>query len=121
MHLHKMLHKNLDMLAADWIDETGGRPSEGTILDLMEWSHKQITEPADRHGREDTNMEAQDVVSEIWKHNKSGKMLMVYERNGLYVRYHLNYNSDMQLQKHAQLPWHLFHKNHTFLGTLVVS
>jgi len=45
---HKMLHKNLDELVADWINEAKGTPSEATILELMEWSNEQTKVKEDK-------------------------------------------------------------------------
>jgi hypothetical protein len=42
--IHKELHKNLDVLVADFISETGGLPSKTTVMDLIEWSHEQTGE-----------------------------------------------------------------------------
>lgn len=44
---HKELHKALDELIADWITQTGRRPSEGKIIDLMTWSHEQTINPTE--------------------------------------------------------------------------
>lgn len=43
---HKELHKALDELVADWIVHTKGRPNEGTIMDLIVWSHTQTKNPS---------------------------------------------------------------------------
>lgn len=42
---HKMLHAYFDELLADWIENSGCRPSEQTIFDLMQWSGKQSQKP----------------------------------------------------------------------------
>lgn len=42
---HIVLHVSLDELVADWIENTKGLPSKSTILELMEWSHKQTIKP----------------------------------------------------------------------------
>lgn len=47
---HKRLHKELDILIADWISHTTGLPSRNTVHDLMSWSYQQTLEPS-----EDTN------------------------------------------------------------------
>jgi len=47
---HKMLHRYLDELVADWIDETGRLPSKGKVMELMNWSARQTEEPDDRRG-----------------------------------------------------------------------
>lgn len=41
---HELLHKYLDELVADFITQSGKRPSQGTILELIEWSAKQCKE-----------------------------------------------------------------------------
>ena len=38
---HKLLHRMLDELVADFINETGKLPSQTTLNLLMEWSYKQ--------------------------------------------------------------------------------
>lgn len=45
---HRELHKYLDELVADWIQSTGNRPSEYTVLALMQWSATQTNEIVDR-------------------------------------------------------------------------
>ena len=42
---HKMLHKNLDELMADFINHTGKLPSQATIMELAAWSNKQVQKP----------------------------------------------------------------------------
>jgi citrate synthase len=42
---HKKLHKNLDELMADFISNTDKMPSQTTVMELIEWSHKQTVEP----------------------------------------------------------------------------
>lgn len=42
---HIMLHRYLDELVADMIQNTENLPSQTSILDLMEWSHKQTIKP----------------------------------------------------------------------------
>jgi hypothetical protein len=45
---HELLHKNLDELIADWIRHNPGKiPSTSTIMDLMNWSHKQTLNPTE--------------------------------------------------------------------------
>ena len=44
---HLELHKALDELLADFIDHTKEPPLGRPIKDLMEWSHKQTTDPED--------------------------------------------------------------------------
>lgn len=48
---HIKLHRMLDELCADWIQETDGMPSNATVLDLMNWSHEQTFDPSDKDGR----------------------------------------------------------------------
>lgn len=38
---HQLLHKELDELVADFIQETGKLPSETKLMELMEWSFEQ--------------------------------------------------------------------------------
>jgi len=42
---HIELHKALGELVGDWIRHTGKRPSQGTILDLLEWSAAEMVTP----------------------------------------------------------------------------
>lgn len=42
---HVELHRALDELVADFITHTGKLPSKSTLIELMEWSHKQTQEP----------------------------------------------------------------------------
>lgn len=46
---HVELHEALDELIADWLSEqslaSGKRPSNTTIMELMEWSHAQTQNP----------------------------------------------------------------------------
>jgi hypothetical protein len=44
---HKLLHENLDELIADWIWQTKALPSKNSILDLIEWSYQQTSNPTD--------------------------------------------------------------------------
>lgn len=44
---HIKLHQMLDELAADFIQHTGQLPSQTSILELMEWSHRQALEPVE--------------------------------------------------------------------------
>ena len=48
---HKELHRALDELCADWINHTGGRPSAGTVLELMRWSARQMDAPTEQEGQ----------------------------------------------------------------------
>lgn len=42
---HKMLHKYLDELVADWISNTKNyKLSTAPVIELMDWSSKQIEE-----------------------------------------------------------------------------
>lgn len=45
---HIKLHRNLDELAADFIEQEGKRISQVTVLELMEWSHQQTIEPTEK-------------------------------------------------------------------------
>ena len=38
---HQLLHKMLDELVADFIQETGKLPSQTKLIELMEWSYEQ--------------------------------------------------------------------------------
>jgi len=42
---HVELHKMLDELVADWITHTNCLPSQCSVLQLMQWSHKQTEDP----------------------------------------------------------------------------
>jgi archaellum component FlaC len=42
---HKMLHRYLDELVADFIIHTKKTLNETNLLEFMEWSSKQIKEP----------------------------------------------------------------------------
>ncbi len=42
---HLQLHKMLDEMVADWMVHTDKRPSTGTVLELMQWSHGQCLRP----------------------------------------------------------------------------
>lgn len=49
---HTELHEALDELVADMITETETmRPSNTTVMELMEWSASQIRNPSDRLGQ----------------------------------------------------------------------
>jgi hypothetical protein len=43
---HVFLHKNLDELVADFFYHTQTLPTKATIMELIEWSHKQTTNPS---------------------------------------------------------------------------
>ena len=45
---HVLLHKQLDELVADFIFHSGKLPSKTSILELMDWSHKQTLSGAVR-------------------------------------------------------------------------
>jgi hypothetical protein len=45
MLIHKRLHSSLDELSADFISCTGKLLSETTVMELMEWSNGQCTNP----------------------------------------------------------------------------
>lgn len=42
---HQILHAHLDELVADFLTKTGKLATKTSIMELMEWSHKQITDP----------------------------------------------------------------------------
>jgi len=42
---HIALHKILDELVADFIDNTHKLPSKSTVMELMEWSSEQTKNP----------------------------------------------------------------------------
>lgn len=44
---HIELHRALDELAADWMRHTGKHMSSATVLELLEWSHKQTKNPTE--------------------------------------------------------------------------
>lgn len=43
--IHKKLHHSLDVLVADMIDQTRKLPSSTTVMELIEWSYEQTTNP----------------------------------------------------------------------------
>ena len=45
---HQQLHRCLDELSADWIEQTGSLPSEQSVLDLIKWSHQQTIQPTQK-------------------------------------------------------------------------
>ena len=47
---HKELHKALDELVTDYLQNTGGRTSQRSVIDLIEWSHKQTLKPDHKNG-----------------------------------------------------------------------
>jgi len=44
---HRLLHRNLDELVADFINHTHKLPSQTSILDLMKWSAAQMENPTE--------------------------------------------------------------------------
>lgn len=44
---HKELHAKLDELVADFIRHTEALPSKTKLIELMSWSHEQMTNPTD--------------------------------------------------------------------------
>jgi len=50
---HKMLHGHLDELLADFITHTKKLPSQATVMELMEWSARQIENPDETEGDQD--------------------------------------------------------------------
>ena len=44
---HNTLHQNLDELVEDFMAHTNRLPSNTTIIELMEWSVKQCTNPTE--------------------------------------------------------------------------
>lgn len=46
IEIHKFLHRNLDLLVADFISCTKNLPSDTSIMKLMEWSHAQTIKPS---------------------------------------------------------------------------
>lgn len=44
---HELLHRELDELIADFICHTKGLPSRTTVMELMNWSHKQTINPTE--------------------------------------------------------------------------
>ncbi len=42
---HKLLHKHLDELFADWITHIHKSPTDLTILELLTWANEQCTNP----------------------------------------------------------------------------
>ena len=45
---HKELHNKLDELIADFIRETGGLPSTTGLIEFLEWSYIQTTNPTEK-------------------------------------------------------------------------
>lgn len=48
---HELLHQNLDELAADFLSQNGPGRMLGntTIMELLEWSHRQTVTPETKH------------------------------------------------------------------------
>ena len=46
--IHKELHESLDKLLADFITCTSNHLSSASIMELVEWSHKQTIDPDER-------------------------------------------------------------------------
>ena len=46
--MHRKLHMCLDELLTDFIMQTEKLPSKTTIMELLEWSNKQIQNPTER-------------------------------------------------------------------------
>ncbi len=46
---HKELHKNLDELIADYLSATRKNLSNSTIMDLIDWSFEQTTNPTEMY------------------------------------------------------------------------
>ena len=44
-HRHIELHRNLDELITDFISNSKASISKTTLIELIEWSHKQTVEP----------------------------------------------------------------------------
>ena len=45
---HVELHKKLDELLADFIEQTGKTPSHTTVMELLQWSYEQTQTPSVR-------------------------------------------------------------------------
>ena len=43
---HEELHRHLDELAADYLEATGRRLGDTTVLELIQWSHRQTLAPS---------------------------------------------------------------------------
>lgn len=44
---HRLLHRHLDELVADWIGHTKELPSKATVYDLMRWAYDQTIHPTE--------------------------------------------------------------------------
>ena len=49
---HELLHKALDELLADYMTHTGFLPSKTSVMDLLQWSFRQIASPTPQEGDE---------------------------------------------------------------------
>lgn len=47
---HVELHKKLDELLADFIEQTGKTPSETTVMEFLTWSFEQTKQPTEKAG-----------------------------------------------------------------------
>jgi len=45
---HQELHKSLDELVADMIDQTTRTPSNTTVMELIKWSFEQTKNPTEK-------------------------------------------------------------------------
>lgn len=45
---HIELHKKLDELLADFIDQTGKTPSGTTVMEFLKWSYEQTQNPTEK-------------------------------------------------------------------------
>jgi hypothetical protein len=48
---HRMLHRFLDELVADFTDKSGGMPSKTSLMDFMKWSHEQTVSPTEKRSK----------------------------------------------------------------------
>ena len=46
--VHVVLHRKLDELLADFIDQTGSLLSKTTLLEFLKWSHEQTINPTEK-------------------------------------------------------------------------
>ena len=47
---HILLHRHLDEVLADFMNTTHKLPSDTTVTELVEWSHKETINPTPPHG-----------------------------------------------------------------------
>lgn len=47
---HVELHKKLDELLADFIEQTGKTPSKTTVMEFLTWSFEQTKQPTEKAG-----------------------------------------------------------------------